>query len=159
MSESLIENEELMEYALLDKKFLSNFDLEKTEENVIQIMNDFFKAQYQFMRISPPRMTANYEVRFESLSSVNFLDSLGKYVETKLDSEQEIIKFYNIMTDTITRMNIDEKVYYTEYLLNGKSERFTAEKIGVSRKGMTPIKNSCIVKIALAFGKEEEKNR
>lgn len=159
MNGNLVENEELMEYALLDKRFLSNFDLEKTEENVIEIMNDFFKAQYQFMRISPPRMTSNYEVRFESLSSINFADCVGKYVETMLDSEQDIIKFYNIMANTITRMNIDEKVYYTEYLLNRKSEHYTAEKIGVSRKGMIPIKNSCIVKIALAFGKEEEKNR
>lgn len=157
MVEDLVNNEELMEYALLDKKFLSNFDLEKTEENVMQIMSDFFKAQYKFMRISPPRMTANYEIRFESISSVNGSDCIGKYVEAKLDSEKEIIKFYNVMADTIMRMNIDEKVYYTEYLLNGKSERYTAEKIGVSRKGLGLIKNSCIVKIALAFGKEVEK--
>lgn len=157
MRESLIENEELMEYALLDKKFLSNFDLEKTEENVMQIMSDFFKAQYKFMRVQPPRMTSNYDVKFESHSSLRVSDCLGNYVETKLDSEQEIIRFYNIMADTIMRMNITEKVYYTELLLNGRSERYTAEKIGVSRNGMIPIKNSCIVKIALAFGKEIEK--
>ncbi len=159
MNEELIENDELMEYALLDKRFLSNFDLEKSEENVIQIMDDFLKAQYRFIGILPPRMTSNYEVRFESHSSSKVTDSLSRYVMNKLDSEQELIKFYNIMADTIAKMNIYERVYYTELLLNGKSEKFTAEKIGVSRVGMTPIKHSCIVKIALAFGKEVEKNR
>lgn len=157
MNENVVVSEELIDYALLDKKFLSNFDLVKTEENVMQIMTDFFKAQYKFMKVSPPRMTSNYEVKFESFSTLNVSDCLGQYVETKLDSEQEIIKFYNVMTDTIKRLNIAEKVYYTEFLLNGRSERFTAERIGVSRNGIQPIKNSCIVKIALAFGKEVEK--
>lgn len=157
MNEIVIESEELMDYALLDKKFLSNFDLAKTEENVMKIMGDFFKAQYKFLGIKPPRMTSNYEVRFESFSSLTVKDCLGNYIANKLDTEEEIIIFYTIMADTIMRMNMDEKVYYTEYLLNGKSERFTAEKIGVSRNGIVPIKNSCIVKIALAFGKEAEK--
>ncbi len=159
MNNYLIESSELIEYALLDKKFLSNFDLEKTEENVMQIMSNFFKAQYKFMKVLPPRMTSNYEVKFESHSSLRASDCLGNYVETKLDSEQEIMKFYHVMADTIMRMNIAEKVYYTEFLLNSRSERFTAERIGVSRNGIIPIKNSCIVKIALAFGKEVEKNR
>ena len=65
MEKQELEIEEVMEYALLDKKFLSQFNLEKTEENVLEIMNKFFKAQYKYTGILPPRMTPNYEIRYE----------------------------------------------------------------------------------------------
>ncbi len=156
MEKQELEIEEVMEYALLDKKFLSQFNLEKTEENVLEIMNKFFKAQYKYTGILPPRMTPNYEIRYECFTS-NCTDKLGNYVAKKVDTKQEIINFYNTMAGAISRMNCYERVYYTELLLNGRSERYTAEKIGVSRNGLIPIKNSCIVKIALAFGKEVEK--
>lgn len=149
-------SDELMEYAILEKKFLAQYDLEKTEENVLEIMSKFFKAQYKFTGIMPPRMTSNYELRYEGFSNFNYNDSLGNYVETKLDSKQDIINFYNIIAVAISRMNSFERVYYAEFLLNGKSERYTADVIGVSRTVLTQIKNSCILKIALAFGKEVE---
>ncbi len=150
-------NEELVEFSLLDKRFLSFYDLAKTEENVYKIMNNFFRSQYKYTNILPPRMTPNYEIKYEYLSLPSGTDKLGNYVCSRLDTEQEIIAFYNTMAGAISRMNMYEKVYYTELLLNGKSERYTADCIGVSRNGMTPIKNSCIMKIALAFGKEVER--
>jgi len=152
-----VENEELMEFALLEKKFLSRFDLEKTEENVLEIMSDFFKAQYKYIGILPPRMTPNYEIRYEGFNSSTPKDTLGNYVASKLDTKQEIENFYKTMAGAISRMSLFERVYYTEYLLNGKSERYTADRIGLSRNGLAPIRISCIVKIALAFGKEVEK--
>ena len=60
------------------------------------------------------------------------------------------------MTKVIQRMSMYERIYYTELLINVKSERYTSDLIGVSRNGLKPIKNSCILKIALAFNKEVE---
>lgn len=147
--------EVIVEYGLLDKKFLAQYDLVKTEKNVSTIMNNFFKAQYKYLGIQPPRITANYEVCYEMSSNVCH-DTLGNFIADKLDTKEKIVNFYNIMAGAIQRMNTYERVYYTEFLLNGHSERYTADRIGVSRNGMIPIKNSCIVKIALAFGKEVE---
>lgn len=157
MEELNVENGELMEFALLEKKFLSKFDYEKTEENVIEIMNKFFKAQYKYTGIKPPRMTANYDLRYECFNSSRCKDGVGDYVQTKCDTKQEIQEFYKTMAGAISRMSLFERVYYTEYMLNGKSERYTADRIGLSRNGLKPIRISCIVKIAIAFGVEVEK--
>ena len=153
-----MENEvnDVVEYGLLDKKFLARFDLEQVEKNVDDIMSNFFKAQYKYLGIDPPRMTTNYEISYGMVTNISS-DKIGKYIENKLDSEKDIQHFYSVMVNAIQRMNMYERVYYTEFLLNGKSERYTAERIGVSRNGLIPIRNSCIVKIALAFGREVEK--
>lgn len=153
-----MKNEEkspFVEYGLLDKVFISQYDLVQTEKNVVEIMNKFFKAQYKYFGIQPPRMTANYDIFYE-MKTCTYTDKVGTVVADKLDSEQDIINFYNIMANAIKRMNTYERVYYTEMLLNRKSERYTADMIGVSRNGMIPIKNSCILKIAMAFSKEVE---
>lgn len=153
-----MENEvnEVVEYGLLDKRFLAKFDLEQIEKNVDDIMSNFFKAQYKYLGIDPPRMTTNYEISYSMITNISS-DRIGKYIENKLDTEKDIQNFYSVMANAIQRMNMYERVYYTEFLLNGKSERYTAERIGVSRNGLIPIRNSCIVKIALAFGREVEK--
>ncbi|MBE6153659.1 MAG: hypothetical protein E7166_05500 [Firmicutes bacterium] len=155
MENEQLENEQEYEFDLLSKKFISQFNMEKTEENVSEIMSKFFKAQYKFTNILPPRMTPNYELRYEYIT-MTYSDSLGDHVADKLDTKQEIINFYNTIAGAITRMNTIERVYYVEMLLNSKSERHTADVIGVSRRLLPTIKNSCILKIALAFGEEVE---
>ena len=149
------EVESVVEYGLLDKAFLAQYDLVQTEKNVNDIIMKFLKSQYKYLGIQPPRMTTNYEIVYAIVVN-NCYDKVGKYVADKLDTKQDIINFYNVMAGAIERMNTYERVYYTEFLLNKKSERYTADRIGVSRNGMIPIRNSCILKIAMAFGKEVE---
>lgn len=150
------EQNEVVEFAILDKTFISKYNLEQTEENVLEIISNYLKAQYKYTDIIPPRMTSNYDVRYESLNKFNSGDSVSNYIEKKVDAEIEINRFYNIMTKVIQRMSMYERIYYTELLINGKSERYTSDLIGVSRNGLKPIKNSCILRIALAFNKEVE---
>lgn len=150
------EQNNVVEFSLLDKNFLSKYNLEQTEENVLEIISNYLKAQYKYIDIIPPRMTSNYEVKYESFNKFNANDTVGKHIEEKIDAEIEIKKFYKVMTNVIKRMNTYERIYYAELLINGKSERYTSDLIGVSRNGLKPIKNSCILKIALAFNKEVE---
>lgn len=150
------EQNNVVEFSLLDKNFLSKYNLEQTEENVLEIISNYLKAQYKYIDIIPPRMTSNYEVKYESFNKFNANDTVGKHIEEKIDAEIEIKKFYKVMTNVIQRMNTYERIYYAELLINGKSERYTSDLIGVSRNGLKPIKNSCILKIALAFNKEVE---
>lgn len=150
------EQNDVVEFSLLDKQFISKYNLEQTEENVLKIISSYLKAQYKYIDIIPPRMTSNYDVKYESFNKFNISDKVGNHVEKKVDAELEIEKFYRVMTNVIKRMNTYERIYYTELLINGKSERYTSDLIGVSRNGLKPIKNSCILKIALAFNKEVE---
>ena len=77
------EQNEVVEFAILDKKFISKYNLEQTEENVLEIISNYLKAQYKYTDIIPPRMTSNYDVRYESLNKFNSSDSISNYIEKK----------------------------------------------------------------------------
>ena len=51
-------------------------------------------------------------------------------------------------------VTMDEKVYFVEALLKRRSEDFICEMINISKNTLAIIKKSCIIKLALAFGKE-----
>ena len=157
MEEKMIEkstNEQYIDNFMLSNSIINLYDYDKTRENVNCMIDNYLKLQYKYINIQTPKITTNYEVRYECYVPKK-TDPVGRYIERKFDAYNEVEEFYGEMTDVFARMNKDEKVFFTENLLNKKSEEYVAEKLGISRKGLKPIKYSCVIKLAIAFGIEE----
>lgn len=149
-------NIEFLNNCLLNARIISHYNMELTKENVNMMLDNYIKLQYKYLNIIPPRITTSYEIRYDSFISKKS-DPVGYYNERKFDTEKEVEYFYGEIRDVLQRMTSEELLYYNENLLRKKSEESTAEKLCLSRKGLKPIKNSCILKLAIAFGIEELK--
>lgn len=119
------EQNNVVEFSLLDKNFLSKYNLEQTEENVLEIISNYLKAQYKYIDIIPPRMTSNYEVKYESFNKFNANDTVGKHIEEKIDADEisNIIKMENQLKSFVNKINtVKDQIEYTKKQLRDARE-------------------------------------
>jgi len=69
----------------------------------------------------------------------------------KLDKEKEIQELYDDIVIGVHHLTCDEYVYLVECLLKGHSENFVIEKLDSTRFMFDRMKESFIVKMAIAF--------
>ena len=138
---------------LLSGIAINEYNYDECRDNVKKILAKYEVAQYKYRNIMPPKITADYEIRYSSYTPRKN-DKVANFVLLKLETEEEIIEFYNILTNIFLTFTKDEKVYFVESLLKRRSEDFICEMINISKNTLAIIKKSCIIKLALAFGKE-----
>ena len=78
---------------ILKNSFIELFDFAKTKKNIDSFMEQIEEWKYTFLHLSPPSITQNYEIRYEQFTS-NITDKVGKYVQRKVDLEQEVDYYY-----------------------------------------------------------------
>lgn len=138
---------------LLNSKIINRYNMSATRNNVEDLLGKYVSLQYKYLNITPPRITTNYEIRCESYSPT-ITDKVSYYVEKKFETEQEVKEFYQEIKIVLDNLTKDERIVLTQNLINMVSESITADFIGISRTGLKPIKQSCILKLALAFNIE-----
>lgn len=150
MSENLLSsNEEFLENEILSKNDLQDYDLERTFYKVCKFIRYYKKLKCKSFNEPQIKITTRYKFIFvdESFPNNNQYTKLDKFI----DDKTEYYKFSQQITKITELMTEEEKVYFAISLYNGKAESSSYKEIGCSNKGLIPIKNSCIVKIACAF--------
>lgn len=151
----LMNVEEFFDNSLLDEEEIKSHSYEKCRNLVEEKVKKYLRATFKFMNLIPPRITVNYEMRYNSFTS-NSTDKVGSFVERKVDAEIEAKKIYNIINQVWDRLSYNERVYFTEVLLYKHSENYAIDQMkNASRHLLKQIKESCIIKVAMAFGTEE----
>lgn len=69
----------------------------------------------------------------------------------KIDSKNIMENFEAVFNPLFDMMSVQERKYYSLCLINNNSEQIVTDALGISRTGLQPIKQNCILKIALAF--------
>ncbi len=147
--------EEFMDNSLLDEEEIKEHSYEKCRLKVEEKVKKYLKATFKFMNLIPPRITVNYEMRYNSFTP-NAIDKVGNYVERKVDAEREAREIYSTINQVWDRLSYNERVYFTEVLLYKHSENCAIEKMkDASRHLLKQIKESCVIKVAMAFGEDE----
>ncbi len=78
-------------------------------------------------------------------------DKIGDNIAKRVDSKNIIEYFDYVFNSLFVMMSEQEKKYYSFCLINNNSEQTVSDFLGISRTGLIPIKQNCIIKIALAF--------
>ena len=148
----LKQKEVYLENELLTSNDVQEYDIERSQYMISKFMANYKKLKYKSFKEPQMRITTKYKFIFvdESNMSNNQYTKLDEYIDSKseyIELSQKII----IITDMMTE---EEKAYFTIALYNGKSDTTAYKEIGCSNRGLIPIKNSCIVKFACAFGLE-----
>ena len=127
---------------LLSKDLRKNYNIEATEKRVVEMLNNYARLQYKYLNIIPPKITSNYQIRYESFGNVNTVDKISYYVQKKFDTELEVKEFYDEIAKVLYRMTREELIYFNDRLINYISEELIADKLQVSRKGLKKYKES-----------------
>lgn len=152
MNDLVVVNEEYLENELLSKRDLEDYDLDRTYYNVCKLIKKYKKLKYKSYNEPQIKVTTKYKFIFvdESTTNNNRYTKLDEFIDNKTEYYQ-LSKQLTLVTDLMTE---EEKVYFTISIYNGKSETTAFKEIGCSNKGLIPIKNSCLVKVACAFNIE-----
>lgn len=143
---------------LLDKKTCGKYNMKITKENVLRLISDYKENRsknisilYDYGLVSHPE---------NAISKNNSPKKISNTIDVFIDKQMEFLSQHEkleIVKSSFTEMELS---YYITCLQNCKSEDYLLEKLDkISRTGLLPIKNSCILKIALAFNIAVLKNK
>lgn len=135
----------------LKKQVIMQYDYNKTKKKLENLIAKIAELECVFVNIKFPTITPSYEFRYECFTKKK-VDKVGNYVERKLDTEAEIDELYSTLTKATELLTDSERYYFVEGILNGLSEEIIASNLNVSRTGFIPVKESCVIKMALALG-------
>ena len=151
-------DEELERNYLLDKTIIDIYNFSETKESVLDYIKEYKVARAKSFKALAFECISSSKFENEKVFSTK-LSREGKF-ENKVDDILDSTNFVSIfdkiaekMKETFTKV---EKNYYELCLLSNYSEEYCRMNFsgGLSINGFTPIKKSCILKIALAFGLE-----
>lgn len=147
---NLEEREEYVDTCLLTKEDLEEYDVEAITENIIKKIREFKKSRNRFLDGYHYRMTPKYEPRLE-MFTVRKSDPVGKTVEYKFDSQEEYDDFNIRLEKLLALMSYDEAVYINDCLISSISESTVRGKLNLGKDSFKKIKNSALVRFAIAF--------
>ena len=138
---------------VLDKVIWDKYDMKKKKNNVVKIIQNYKELKSKFIHLAvlyELGLTAHNteNIYNRSNSTHGFTDK----IDFKIDVENDL----NVKTAIFDKLNSSfteyEKKYYDHCLQNNRSEEQLRDNLGgISKLGLLPIKNSCILKIAFAF--------
>lgn len=150
-NELFVENNE-KEHYIFSNKDMEKYDLIQTKENVEVLISKYKEAKFCYFASKKNLETINcyYEPKYNQ-NNIRTIDKIGDNIEKKLDSQSFMENIDEILNPLLETLTYNEKKYYTYCLLNANSEQTVADVLKLSRTGLQPIKNNCILKFGLAF--------
>ena len=120
-------------------------------------MSKVEEYRYKIHNIQPPRITPDYEVKYDFSKSSSSTSKIESYVTKKVDLEIEAGYLYQVLEKALLKLNKEELMYFREYYYNKLTETKICHKYYMSKDKLKLIKESCIIKIAMEFDISVEK--
>ncbi len=143
---------------LLRKETIREFDVTSCKENLEKIITEYIKAKYSYINIKKQgeeyynsSSGVNYDYRPECFT-IKYSDRVANKIGFKIDNEREAIEVGYKINELYKKFTDGERDFFDIILLNGNAQKFVEDKYRLSKHGLEPIKQSCIVKSALHFG-------
>lgn len=139
-------------YYSMTKDMINKYDFSKTKDNVEDLIAEYKTAKFEYLVSDSmlEKITSCYNLKYEQ-NNIKSNDKVGDNISKKIDSKNTMEYFENIFNPLFEMMSSQERKYYSLGLINNNSEQFISDIIGISKTGLQPIKQNCILKIALAF--------
>lgn len=89
----------------------------------------------------------------EKVKSYTINDTIGKFVEKRIDNNFWAYEFYNSVLTLSEKLTKTEVFYLTETFFTNNTEENISEKLNISRTHLQKIKKSCLVKMYFDLNK------
>lgn len=140
------------EYFTLTKKIIEQYDMRKTKANVDELLGKYKQCKFDYFasQRALDNVTSCYTPKY-SQHCICSNDKVGNNVAKKVDSINFIEYVDEILQPLLDSFDPKERKYYSYCLINESSEQILADALNISRTGLKPIRDNCLLKIALAF--------
>ena len=157
MNNELICNYDLLgdQNFMLNKSIWDMYDMKQTRINVIDLIEKYkvavticINSTLLLDNCKAVNLDPNKVFNSCNQSKKDFTNMVDKYIEA-----ENLVKITKPIIEWLTNtFNPKEKKYYNYCIANNYSEEYIREILGgISKNDLLPIKNSCLLKIALAF--------
>jgi len=138
---------------LLDKKIWEQYNMTIIREKVIDCLKAYKEARalsVHAITYMSSKLTSKLDPNkvFSAVrSNVSFANTSNDIIDA-----EELVRTMTPIINTLKNSFTEEELLFYEYCLaTNHSEGDICLKLGVSKTGLAPIKNSCILKFAFAF--------
>ena len=144
-------NLDLLQTELLPKKFMEEYDIEKSISNVKDFFKKYRRLKYKVMFGPQLRITTQYKLVWVDESHRNDSESLDNFIEVN----EEYIKISKQLEYiNKTSLSEEESIFMICYLLKEYSYYRTREIIGCAQATIDNISRSCFLKLAMGLNIE-----
>lgn len=144
-------SEDCIDNPLLPSSEIAKYDFDYCFNEVQQKIDNYVIAQSEYPQINKPRITQNYEIRYEMYIPKK-IDKVGDYVEKIITKEEEIIQLYSDVAASLTALSKDEFTYFLECIYFRKSNYECRKITNFTRGYCSDLRDSCVIKLAKALG-------
>lgn len=130
---------------------IEKYDYELTRKNVTKVVDTYIEAKYKMLLPLKEMQTSKMNDN-PLINSINYSDRVGDNVEFKCDSEIEARKLEDDLNYVYERMTTQEKLYWNIIIMKHKPLSVAEEVLGLSKTGLKPIRESCIIKAGMLLG-------
>jgi len=145
----------LQEYStnevLLRTSVIEKYDCELTKIFIKKIVTAYVEAKYNMLLPLKDVKSSNPSNALVG-DKINYADRIGDSVEFKCDNEIEAKRLEADLNYVYENMTVEEKLYWNIVIMKEKSSSVVEEALGLSKIGIKPIKDSCIIKVGMLLG-------
>lgn len=144
-------SEDCIDNPLLPKSEVAKYYFDYCLKEVQNIIDKFIVTQSEYPQIIKPRITQNYEVKYEMFIPRK-VNTVGNSVEKYITKEEEIIRLYSDISASLTVLSRDEFNYFLKCLYYRNSNNDFMKLTNYTRHNFETLRKSCIIKLAKSFG-------
>lgn len=137
-------------YKCLSSNIVDKYDYMKTKKKVDQFMAPLCEKIYEYRNLTPPSITAHLKDIVVQESHDN-KSPQERYVMKKLDTQEEVEKYFEAIQSVIDLLNDVEKLCFKAEYLSNLTIIKLVNKTKLSEITIKRIRKSCIIKFALAL--------
>ncbi len=137
-------------YKRLSTEIINKYDYKKTKRNVDKFMAPLCEKVFIYRNLTPPSVSSHIKDVCVQESRSNS-SSTERYIIKKLETEAEVKEYFDEIQSVIDEFNDGEKLCFKAEYLNQVTIEMLMEKSDLSESTIKRLRQSCIIKFALAF--------
>lgn len=137
-------------YKCLSSSIVNKYDYMKTKKKVDQFMAPLCEKIYEYRNLTPPSITAHIKDIVVQESHDN-TSPQERYVMKKLDTQEEVEKYFEAIQSIIDLLNDVEKLCFKAEYLSDLTISKLVVKTKLSEMTIKRIRKSVVIKFALAL--------
>ncbi len=137
-------------YKCLSSSIVNKYDYMMTKKKVDQFMAPLCEKIYEYRNLTPPSITAHIKDIVVQESHDN-TSPQERYVMKKLDTQEEVEKYFEAIQSIIDLLNDVEKLCFKAEYLSDLTISKLVVKTKLSEMTIKRIRKSVVIKFALAL--------
>ena len=137
-------------YKCLSSSIVNKYDYMKTKKKVDQFMAPSCEKIYEYRNLTPPSITSHLKDIVVQESHDN-TSPQERYVMKKLDTQEEVEKYFEAIQSIIDLLNDVEKLCFKAEYLSDLTISKLVVKTKLSEMTIKRIRKSVVIKFALAL--------